>query len=297
MSRRRAARSLVGAMIALVLLCADAQAGTPFTVGTGAHPDLAIDPGGLAHVVWRERIDANSYATRYCQIPPGATACANAQTLGGPTGLDDPLVVLGDAVYVIVPHYVSDTVDVFTSTNDGASFAGPVTLSEADPSNRLAGTNTEDAVFGPGQSISLTTWNPGQYFLNFPVPAVAGRATAANFSTPYVYNFAVALNGASPVAAAWQIPSGGAPSDFAFWTPSGPNLNDAASWSGPTSVPQGQEVALAGGPGGVFAMSSANGSQAFPNVWEVRRFTGAGFAAPAGVGPRQAGGRPSLQRP
>src|SRR3954464_12500392 len=180
MSRRRAARSLVGAMIALVLLCADARAGTPFTVGTGARPDLAMDTSGLAHVVWRERIDANNYATRYCQIPAGATACANAQTLGSPTGADDPLIVLGDAVYVVVPHYVADTVDVFTSTNGGASFAGPVTLTQGDPNNRLVGTGYEEAVFGPDQSISLTTWTPGQYFLNSPVPPVAGRATAAN---------------------------------------------------------------------------------------------------------------------
>src|SRR3954449_5929612 len=143
MSRRRAARSLAGAMIALVLLCADARAGTPFTVGTGAHPDLAMDASGLAHVVWRERVDANNYAIRYCQIPAGATACANAQTLGSPTGLDDPLVVPGAPLYVVVPHYVSDTVDVFTSTNGGASFAGPVTLTQADPNNRLAGTGSE----------------------------------------------------------------------------------------------------------------------------------------------------------
>src|SRR3954467_13860579 len=117
MSRRRVARSLAGAALAVALLCPPAWAGTPFTIGTGAHPDLAMDASGLAHVVWRERVDANNYAIRYCQIPAGATACANAQTLGSPTGLDDPLVVLGDALYVVVPHYVSDTVDVFTSTN------------------------------------------------------------------------------------------------------------------------------------------------------------------------------------
>jgi hypothetical protein len=281
MSRMTLARSMAGAALALVLLCANAQAGTPFTIGTGAHPDLAMDAGGVAHVVWRERDAGGNYVSHYCQIPPGATACANAQTLGGPNpGLDDPLVVLGDAVYVLVPHYVADTVDVFTSTNGGASFTGPVTLSEASPSNKLVGTDYEDAVFGPGQSISLATWNPGQYFLNFPVPAAAGRVSAANFSTSFVYNFSVALNGATPITTAWSITSG-APTQFAFWTPSGPNLNDAASWSGPTAVAQGEDVALAGGPNGVFAMSTGNGTQSFPSNWEVRRFTGSGFGAPA----------------
>src|SRR4051794_26186255 len=115
MTRNRLARSLVGATIALALLCPAAQAGTPFTLGNGAHPDIAMDAGGLAHVVWRERLDASNYAIRYCQVVPGSQSCGQTQTIGGPTGLDDPLVVLGDAVYIVVPHYVSDTVDVFSS--------------------------------------------------------------------------------------------------------------------------------------------------------------------------------------
>src|SRR4051812_38305870 len=277
MTRTRLARALPGGAIALALLCPAAHAGTPFTLGNGAHPDVAMDASGVAHVVWRERLDASNYAIRYCQVAAGAQACGQTLTLGGPTGLDDPLVVIGDAVYVVVPHYVSDTVDVFSSAN---GFASAVTLTEATPSNRIVGTNSEDAIFGPGQSITLTTWNPGQYVLNFPVPATAGPVTAANFSTPFVYNFSAALDGTTPVAMAWEIPNGGAPSDFGFWTATGPNLNDAASWSGPTTVGQGEEAALAGGRSGLFAMTTGNGAQTFPDTWEVRKFNGSGFGAP-----------------
>lgn len=271
---------LAGTAVALALMCSAARAGPAFTVGNGSSPDVAMDPTGAAHVVWRERTSSTDYVIHSCRIPAGATACTGTQSLETLQTIDDPLIVIGDALYVIVPHYVTNSVDIFTSTDGGASFGAPATITEADPSNnQLAGTTSEDAVFGPGNSLSITTWNPGEYFLNVPTPVTAGRAQAADFSTPFVYNFSVALSGSTPITTAWEIP-GGSPTQFAAWAPTGPNLDDAANWGGPFTVGQGEEVALAGGPSGVFALSTANGSQSFPNLWEVRRFTGSGFGPP-----------------
>src|SRR3954451_10307395 len=276
------ARSVAGMLLALVVLSAPARADAPFTIGSGGSPDIAVDPSGGAHIVYRQPNGADRYDVKYCRLPAGAKACQVSLTLGGPVDLDDPMVVLGGgAVYVVVPHYVSNTLDVFVSTDNGASFSGPVSFTDADPNNnRLAGTQSEDALFGPGQSLSITTWNPGQYYLNLPLPLTGGPVTAANFASLFAYNFSAGLSGETPILAAWAIMNN-APTQTATWSPANPGpLDDGANWSGPNVLGQGEDTALAGGPRGLYLMNFATRDQPYANVVQVRRFTGAGFGAP-----------------
>ena len=63
--------------LGLLLAAPAAPAATPFTVGSGNHPDIAVDPSGSAHVVWDEHDGgATGDTIGYCQVPKGGNACA-----------------------------------------------------------------------------------------------------------------------------------------------------------------------------------------------------------------------------
>src|SRR3954464_2340320 len=50
----------------------------PFTVGTGALPDIAVDEEGAAHVVWKEVAkpgSGNADVLHYCKVPRGQKRC------------------------------------------------------------------------------------------------------------------------------------------------------------------------------------------------------------------------------
>lgn len=83
---RRTAIPLALALAAL-MPAAVADAATPFTVGQGVNPRIAVSPNGTGHVVWGiPSRNGASAAIGYCRIPAGASACDRSFTLGYPGG-------------------------------------------------------------------------------------------------------------------------------------------------------------------------------------------------------------------
>lgn len=105
---------------------AAAEAGTPFTIGSGDSPSIYVQPdNGTAHVVWT---NADSDTLIYCRVPRGATACAKQVTLpappGGPTGYpDNPFILPSPAqpttLVVSMPIYATDKTFTWSSADNG----------------------------------------------------------------------------------------------------------------------------------------------------------------------------------
>lgn len=72
----------LAALLAPAAAVTSANAATPFTVGTGVNPRIAVTPNGTGHVVWLipDRI-LESAAVGYCRIPVGASACDRQEIL------------------------------------------------------------------------------------------------------------------------------------------------------------------------------------------------------------------------
>src|SRR5690349_1356869 len=100
---RRVVGSVLGA-VAVAVLMAPAAGAEQFNFAIGSKPDLKVDTAGTAHVVWLDLSPGGVGAdtVNYCQIPRGATACTNTQTLatGSPGGR--PSVLLGAPGQVVV---------------------------------------------------------------------------------------------------------------------------------------------------------------------------------------------------
>src|SRR5687767_3605296 len=91
-----AMRKLIPALAAgaaLIATAPAASAATAFNLGTGSHPDVAVDTTGTAHIV----VDLPDERLRYCQVPRGQTACAVEQTL------TPPAEAIGRSSYIFVP--------------------------------------------------------------------------------------------------------------------------------------------------------------------------------------------------
>src|ERR1700754_723080 len=100
---RRAVGIILGAVAACVVVVPAASA-AQFTFAIGSKPDLKVDNAGTAHIVWQDLSPGGVGADtiNYCQVPRGASACTNTQTLatGSPGGR--PTVLLGAPGQVVV---------------------------------------------------------------------------------------------------------------------------------------------------------------------------------------------------
>src|SRR3954447_23369112 len=89
----------------------------PFTIGTGAIPDIAVDEEGAAHVVWKDVAAPGSGKAdvlHYCKVPRGARRCTVENTFIPPeadpqynTDTSHPRVVLPspDEVEILTYRY------------------------------------------------------------------------------------------------------------------------------------------------------------------------------------------------
>ena len=90
--------ALVASCLALFLLgTASAGAATPFTVGSGETPDIAVDPSGKAHLAFLDK-SPDPQVARYCQLSRNGIACAAAKSFEE----GDPSSVFGRA-HVFLP--------------------------------------------------------------------------------------------------------------------------------------------------------------------------------------------------
>jgi hypothetical protein len=252
-------------------------------VGPGNKPHVAVDAAGTAHVVWDE--SAPFPATdplHYCRIPRGQQACAGGvKTFTIVDSAFSPAQVLipgPNQVQLLAFRFGGSGASgtyLISSTDGGQTFSSPTRVGTEDTVN--------DAVAGPGQSVSVAGGNPGVQFQNSPL-APPIETSEIQFNSSYLYDVTVGLDGASPIVAGWEINNSTGVNNAAFFRYTGAgDINSAGSWTGPTVIAPLQETVLAGGPAGLFLMGqSTTGSVSAANPYTVRKWNGSTFA-PAGT--------------
>ncbi len=291
-----AKRKLISiALVAIWLAAAPAaQASTPFQFGMGSEPDIAVDDSGTAHVVWKDiSPPAGQELVYYCRIPHGKRGCEGNQALYTGTAGARPHVLLpgGGQVVVLLGEDQCGVADFCTfarrSTNGGVSFGSVQAIADPEGSGSLTGPDsTGDAVHGPGDSVSYVNASAtaGMFFTNAPLGGGIENGFARLYETSSTSDGTVGLDGSRPVVAFADQAS----NQSLWWRAYGGSgsLNDQANWTPRALVESnvsalGDDVTLAGGPGGLYLMykRGAPGAQQYV----VRKFTGTGFGAPRGV--------------
>jgi hypothetical protein len=144
---------LVGVLLAIGF-ATPAEAARPFNLGTGNQPGVAVGSHGEAHVAWKRELGGTSGdALEYCRVAKGRRRCAVRHTLslGGRSTTGDAIVLTPspNVVHLLVAGGGSEAGALFTSTNNGATFAGPYNLGE------LAGIHS--AVMAPAGGFTVMT--------------------------------------------------------------------------------------------------------------------------------------------
>ena len=139
---RRGAAVLLLALTAIgAPAAAPASAATPFAVGKGAAPKIAVGPDGRGHVAWviPQQTGQPSHIG-YCRIPAGGVACDATATIDFPTSGDVPYsdpndleIAVPSATKVVITAAcgscagvapVVDRIYAMVSTDGGATFTG-----------------------------------------------------------------------------------------------------------------------------------------------------------------------------
>ena len=254
------------ALAFLLVLAPAASAATSFEISPGSNPDVAVDNNGAAHIV----IDLPDEKLRYCQIPRSQTTCAVDRTLTPPaeaTGRSSYVFLPAPGRVVIATHRCCspDATLAYESTDNGATFGGPVTIGNLDFKG--------NAVFGPGEAISGI--DTGGRYQRMPLggpQATAQAMLSAGFATPTSSSLGL-LGGTTPL----KVSADGDNTTFHRQNGAG-DPNDAGTWAGPTPVaPPGLDVRVASGSAGLV-MIYRTGS---PGRLQARKFDGSGFGPPA----------------
>jgi hypothetical protein len=277
----------VAALSGIGLGAASAASADSFVIGQGRHPQVAVDAAGTAYVVWNRQMSGGGRAVDLCRLPRGATTCAVRTELTPEfDAFSSPYVFLpAPGVVQVVTNrccYAGPNKTLlYTSTNSGASFQGPVQIGTLDPSG--------DAILGPGNAISAITADvtAGTFFQRSSLDGSGVAAPEPRLSRDR-YGGTVGLVNGSLVAAFWDFEAGVPPHlDFSVFSGLG-DASDAASWTSPALATQGKLPRIASGPAGLFLMyqPDAPGEE---TPFFVRRFNGAFFGDPLAVSGTEVG--------
>jgi hypothetical protein len=274
----RLRRATLLAALATLLPAAAASAGTPFTLGTTTNGNdeyaLAMDDAtGTAYVVWQ----TTATQVAFCRLPRGARTCASTTTITAPGEVGQPWLLrtpgTGELTLVDV-RYISGNVRVWTSGDDGATWAGPVQVSDADP-----GTDSRRPLRLDGGFLLTPTTNPA---LDVDRWALDGSEAATTTRTrlpagavgSLVYDLMAAPTGTGLIATASNL------ADVYSWSiPDAAGADTAASWSAsPTLVAAGErEPQLVAGGGQVYLFTQ------FGEISRLRKLSGGAFGPPVDV--------------
>lgn len=280
---------------ALLACAAPAWGAPPVVVGAATldgTPDVAVDPGGTAHIVWDDTSPAFE-EIRYCQLPRGGSACLNQETFVGTQPGDEDGVSGRPHVFFSAPNVVtvfhqrgltgSGYMMANRSADGGLTFGARNRTGAAFPSSA----GPREAVYGPNDTITSITevTTAGAYVQNgSPLDDAPAVAHAQLLSSDSGEDAAIGIDPADnkPVAV-YEIQSD--PPQLAWRKLSGAaseaNINNEAQW-GPESIISSDAVsaadgpALAGGPNGLFLFWQ----QRLPDRGWVSKFTGSGWTAP-----------------
>jgi hypothetical protein len=283
-------RSLLGAVIAACLIAgvAAGPAGAVNVFTLDHSPDggagVAVDSAGAGYFAWEHQASSANDVTEFCKVPRGAT-CTTPVVLPTPplnaapfnsTDVSAAFPVLGPGatVYVVGPRYVAADVVVWTSTDGGATF-GPA--AQVVPSGGYQGSSPTD-VLAVGDGFDISSLNPGVNFTHTPAATSGADLTPAGGLTN-ITGSDLGLAAGNPVEAYSRLDTHPNAIEFRSYTGTG-DPNDAANWSAPAHVTNGELPRLAGGPKGLFLASQDAIGGLFKQV-NVRPYVpGSGFGAP-----------------
>jgi hypothetical protein len=237
---RRGAAALAALVPLLLAIAPAAGAATPFSLGPGRLPDVAVTSTGSAAVIAYNGDEPIGVSTHVCRLSRGARACDRAVTLQSPGGdtvyrphvfVTTPNAVTGNfTVRVLGFRYGTPQGDrdfLWTSGDSGETFGPPVAVGTFPL--------TGDAAFGPGNSISIVSAVSGMGSYQ-KVPLQGPPATShITFPMSDAYGGAVAVvDGRLPLVAF----AGLGETSYSVYSGNG-SLYDAANWSRPHQVAAG----------------------------------------------------------
>jgi hypothetical protein len=251
---------------------------------TGKQPNVLVDRSRTAHVVWtQEGGDVGPDLLVYCRVPRGARRCDTRLgffpdqpgTGNSPIFNEDfdgarviraggQLVLLSHRYPNVVPKpdgtASSDATYAWTSTDNGATFAGP---------QLLGASSLSGGAFAIGDAIGVIsdTKTGGTYFSVLRAGAYNGREANLAVGPDQAYSGSLAGMAGRFVAAFADL---GARTILRVGPAPGGDPLDPAQWT--QTAFAGEEPRLASGPDGVFLMSRRVGA-----AYTVRRI-GAGGA-------------------
>ena len=303
---RRLAGGLLG--ISLVMLIpAAAQANNLFTLDSHAETSgpIVTEASGTGYVAWDHPAPSASEpeVVLFCKIPRGET-CTTPITLPLPAGPNEeiiqPFVVLGRSpgvVYVVGPRYIKDEDTlIWTSTDGGNTFSAPKSIHSASPDKTGAGDvlldpNTPTSAGPTEDYFGMAFNNPGLGFA-FTANEITSGTTSFTFANPGTGGVASSTLGyvtgtiedkftkaqIHPEIEAYYNLSSPAPEVFfyRYYAKEGNADGEESGWEGPFKVSNGYVPRLAGGPAGLFMLStdiaSGESLEAQPSAIDVRKF-------------------------
>src|SRR5690348_17811107 len=235
----RATLTAAAAVFALAALPSTSAANDLFTLDSNptSNGHLIEDAAGNAYVAWTaEGAGTGVEPVKFCKIPPGGTCSPITLSIPGATSLSDsasaaiPVFGPGNTVYVVGPRYPHNDVVYWTSTNGGVSFDGGTEStfysSKTDPTD----------AFLVGSNFMIGAFNAGLGFSTAEVGGLGGGSVSfANPGSGGVAGSSMALAGANPVIAYWNISDPPYPLLFYRYDGSG-SATAEANWQGPIEV-------------------------------------------------------------
>lgn len=263
-----------------------ALAGPPRPLGNAAAstPTVTAGDDGTFHAAFN---DAAANLVVYCQITPASLAgagdiCARRVLLpfndagGEADGAPGRPWVLADEPGILrvgLAQYVSGRSHVWTSTDGGVTFSGPVQIGA--PRNGVA--SERPVLFPAAGTIAFPTSNPAAYVTESPLDgsAAASEARASldqGGNGSLQYNLSLGITPEATVATADDLTT------VSMWRlPNGAAVNDAAAWGAPTVVASGTDSSMHGrGTPWLAYTTGPAGKQRL----EMRAWNGATFGPP-----------------
>lgn len=288
------------ALLALAVPAASASAATPIDLGAGeTSPRVVVDSTGHGYLTWEGRDETHLIEEEvlYCRLDPGATSCGAFKGFGHSTGSEfaagsAPLLDASGNALVLTDRFGTGPLQTKNLYSAAEGFATAHLLATNNPPTGVVPDFT-DALYAPAGTVASTprviTINGGPVTGGGALQATEaiGAATTTglkDFSvsggTHSTTTAAIGLAGPTLVTAYIDLDE----SNILKWREYSGNgslasLNESANWTPPANFGVGADnVALAGGPAGLYAAYDAPGGTVM-----LVKFTGSGWTAPIAI--------------
>ncbi len=252
---------------------------------------VVTEPGENAYTTWERKPPAGEPATFFCRIPAGQRSCTHPIQLPAPSKADvvqQPFVVIGaeNEVTVVGTRYVTNTTELWSSTNNGETFSAPREVANVESehtSNPADIDSPEDVLLDP-QIERNEALEEGIYISTDKVGFASTGTTESTAETlnfkglPFYTNqpsLGFTTEGQAPVLAYWADEK---PYEVGIEYLTSPFLSTGlqSHWTH-KKVTDGYVPRLASGPHGLYMLSvdntAADGAEgAEPTQLDVRKW-------------------------